>query len=166
MTDLQTKADRKVAVAVEMERRESATPWIRLRDLPLLILFSPFAVLLGIHVAGLAMIIRKYLRVPYFVNLTLLYVLLLIPAWFMYDSIWILTTGTVLVLLASLIPVLIDSREEAMDGSNFEHSAPAHILLVLLYLLVPAIDAVAEARYRLQERQNQPLQPSGGARES
>jgi hypothetical protein len=144
-----------------MERRESATPWMRLRDLPLLILISPFAILLGIHVAGFAMIIRKYCRVPYFVNLTLLYALLLIPAWFIYDSIWILTTGTALVLLASLIPVLIDSREEAMNGSNFEHSAPAHILLVLLYLLVPGIDAVAEARSRLQERQNKAMDTTG-----
>lgn len=161
MTDRQTKADRKVAVALEMEHRESETPWMRLRDLPLLILFFPFAIILGIHVAGFAMIIRKYFRSPYFVNLTLLYALLLIPAWFIYDSIWILTIGTALILLASLVPVLVDSREEAMNGSNFEQSAPAHILLVLLYLLVPGIDAMADARSRLQEGQNKAMDTKG-----
>ncbi|QEG40171.1 hypothetical protein UC8_21770 [Roseimaritima ulvae] len=108
------------------------------------------------------MLIRKYFRVPYFVNLTLLYALLLVPVWIRYDTnMWLLIVGTILVLLASLIPLLTDSREEAMNGSNFEHSAPAHILLVLLYLTIPAFNAAVDARSRLQERQNNPMQPSG-----
>lgn len=162
MTDRQTKAERKIATSNELARRESDAPWMTWRDVPLLVLFSPLALLFGMHVAGLAMLIRKYLRVPYFVTLTLLYASLLIPAWIWYDTnVWILLIGTSLVLLSSLIPVLIDGREEAMNGSNFEHSAPAHIVLILVYLFVPAFNAAAEARSRLQERQNNPMQPSG-----
>ena len=131
------------------------------REVPLLILFSPFALLFGMHVAGLAMLIRKFLRVPYFVMLTLLYASLLIPAWIWYPGHkWILLIGSSLVLLSSLIPLLIDGREEAMNGSNVEHSAPAHLVLILVYLFIPAFDAAAEARSRLQKRQNNPMQPS------
>jgi hypothetical protein len=162
LTDRQTKADRKIAATNEPARRESDTPWMTWREVPLLILFSPLVLLLGMHVAGLAMLIRKFLRVPYFVTLTILYVLLLIPAWIWYGGhIWILLVASSLVLLSSLIPLLIDGREEAMNGSNFEHSAPAHIVLILVYLLVPAFDAAAEARSRLQEKQNHPMQLSG-----
>lgn len=161
MTDRHTKAERKVAASKELVHRKSETPWMTWRDIPLLILFSPLAILLGMHVAGLAMLIRKYIRVPYFVNLTLLYALLLVPAWVQYEThIWILIVGTMLVLLASLIPLLTDDRDEAMNGSNFEHSAPAHILLVLLYLTLPAFDAAMEARSRLQERQTKTIDQS------
>ncbi|MFG0263291.1 MAG: hypothetical protein ACF788_12940 [Novipirellula sp. JB048] len=162
MTNRQTKAERKIATSKELARRESDTPWMTWRDIPLLILFSPLALLLGMHVAGFAMLIRKFLRVPYFVSLTLLYALLLIPAWNWYGAhIWILLIGSSLVLLSSLIPLIVDGREEAMNGSNFEHSAPAHIVLLLVYLFIPAFDAAVEAHSRMQERQNNPMQPSG-----
>ncbi|MEM8667714.1 MAG: hypothetical protein AAGG48_09380 [Planctomycetota bacterium] len=162
MTDRQTKAERKIATANELARRDTDTPWMTWRDIPLLILFSPFALLFGMHIAGFAMLIRKYFRVPYFVTLTLLYALLLIPLWIWYGRhMWILLAGSLLVLLSSLIPLLIDGREEAMNGSNFEHSAPAHIVLILVYSFIPAFDAAAEARSRLKERQNNPMQPSG-----
>ena len=155
MTARQTKAERKIAAANELARRQSGSPWITWRDVPLLILLSPLALLQGMHVAGLAMLIRRFFRVPYVVTLALLYALLLVPAWSWYSAhIWILLIGSSLVLLSSLIPLLIAGRDEAMNGSNFEHSAPAHIVLVLVYLFLPAFDAAVQARSRLQERQN------------
>ncbi|MGN6543633.1 MAG: hypothetical protein ACTHK7_01175 [Aureliella sp.] len=156
MAERPSKAERKAATNRELARRESETPWLTWREVPLLILVLPFVVLLGFHVAGLAMLIRKYLGCPYFLTLTLLYALLLMPAWLLYDTNWwILGIGSALVLLASLIPVLIDGWNKAVNGSNVEHAVPAHLLLVLFYLLVPAINVASEARRRLQERQKE-----------
>ncbi len=92
-------------------------------------------ILLGFHVAGLAKLIRKYLRIPYIINLVGLYLLLLLPLWLHEaGNLWILSIGSSLVLLASLIP-LLNSKEYAWEGHKLESAAPAHIMLVLVYLL-------------------------------
>lgn len=167
MNDRQSETERQIATSNELDRSESHAPWMTWRDVPLLILFFPLAFLLGMHVAGLAMLIREYLRVPYFVTLTLLYALLLIPAWIWYEtSIWILLIGTSLVLLASIIPLLLEGAEGAMDGSNIEQAAPAHIVLISVYLFVPVFNVAMEARSRLHEKPNNPMQPSGEVRHS
>lgn len=153
MKDSQTEAIDRIESDNEVVH-ESDIPFLTWSELPLLLLLSPLFLFLGIHVAGLAMLIRSYLRIPYFATFTMLYVLLLIPAWVWYGShVWTLLFGSSVVLLASLIP-LGHGREEAMNGSNFENAAPAHIVLILVYVFVPAFDAVDKARSRTNEMQN------------
>lgn len=103
--------------------------------------------LLGVHLALLAMCIRKWTRIPYLLVLTLLYAAFLVPFWIPGPSYpflpSLIATGTVLVLL--IVPIAIRGREEMMEGTNCEVTVPAHLVLVLVYLLLPAIHAASVA---------------------
>ena len=155
---MSSKAERKEAVRNETEKRNqsaSNTPWFTWREVPMILLFLPFGLLLGFHVAFFAMFIRWTTRLPYWIAFVMLYGLLICPLWlYSNGNVVVLSIGSIVVLLGSLLPRAFDDQDGILNGGNLEHSAPAHILLILLYLLIPAVNAAIEAHHRLQERQN------------
>lgn len=118
-------------------------PWYRSQDLPQLILLAPFALLFGVHVAGLAMLLRRWTGVPYLLSMIVLYAILTIPFWYLNttDGILLPSIATGVIMLATVAPIAVHGREEILNGTNFEQSAPAHILLCIAYTLQPAMEA-------------------------
>lgn len=155
---MSSKAERKEAARNETEKRNqsaSNTPLFTWREAPMILLFLPFGLLLGFHVAFFAMFIRWTTRLPYWIAFVMLYGLLICPLWFYSNgNVVVLSIGSIVVLLGSLLPRAFDDQDGILNGGNLEHSAPAHILLILLYLLIPAVNAASETHHRLQERQN------------
>ena len=126
---------------------EEDAPWFTWKELPLLLLFVPFGLLLGFHIAGLAILIRRWLRIPYLITMVVFYSCLTIPLWllFMKSSVWIPLAATSIVFAATVGPIALGGRDEIMDGTNFELSAPAHIVLILVYLVPPLIGNALQA---------------------
>ena len=122
--------------------------WFRWKDVPLLILFLPFGLFFGMHVAGLAMLIRRWFRFPYLAGMVVCYSLLMVPIWIANptDGLLFPCVATGAVLLATIAPISLGGRDEIMNGANLEHSAPAHILLIIVYMVLPAIDAAMGER--------------------
>ena len=112
-----------------------------------MVLLSPLFVVLGMHLALLSFGIRKYLRVPYLVALMGLHGVCLVPLWLPswdYPRLAV-TAVTVIVMLFVIVPVVIRGRDEVLEGGNIENTAPAHMVLVMAYLLLPAIKAAIKA---------------------
>jgi hypothetical protein len=135
------------------------TPWMTWKQAPLLLLMIPIGFILGFHIAFLAMAVRKLTRIPYWIAMPILYAVLILPLWiYAKEHLVVLAIGTVVVILASLLPRLFDDSDGIANGGNLEHAAQAHILLIMLYLLMPAVDAATKAHRRIQEKQNNGLQ--------
>lgn len=138
------------------------TPWVSWKEAPLLLLMIPIGFILGFHVALLAMAVRKLTGIPYWIAMPILYAVLTLPLWiYGNEHRVVLTIGTVVVILASLLPRLFDDSERIANGGNLEHAAQAHILLILLYLLIPAVNAAAKTHRRIQEKQNNGMDAKG-----
>lgn len=120
-------------------------PWFTWQELPLIILLSPVLIVIGAHIAGTAILIRKWFRVPYLVTMIIVYSLLTVPLWL--NATHGLTPPAIVtaVVLLSLWPIAYGGANEWMEGGNFENSAPPHIILILTYLLLPAIYAGMDA---------------------
>ena len=122
-------------------------PWFRWRDTPLLVLLTPVALFFGWHVAGAAMLIRHWVRIPYLLTMVVLYACLTIPIWILNPTgnSWVPALATIVILSAVIAPICLGGKEEIMNGANLETSAPAHILTCLMYMVLPAIDAAMQA---------------------
>jgi len=109
---------------------------------------APLFLLMGWHIACLAFLVRKYLRFPYLFTMVCLYGLLLVPLWLPSQNFPFVGSlaATILVLLAVVGPVAVRGRTEMMDGGNVETAAPAHMILVMSYLLFPAVRAAIASR--------------------
>ncbi|MDB2687185.1 hypothetical protein N9Y42_08225, partial [Mariniblastus sp.] len=121
-------------------------PWFTWRALPLIILFIPFGLLFGVHVAGVALLLRRWVKLPYLVSMVTLYILMTIPLWILNPTGQILfpAIATTVVLLATIAPISLGGRDEMLNGSNIENSAPAHIMLLIIYMALPAVDAAMQ----------------------
>jgi hypothetical protein len=140
----------------------SQTGWLSWKQVPLLLLIIPIGFLLGFHIWFLAILTRKLTRVPYWIAMPILYGILTIPIWIYQSQHYIvLAIGTAFVILASFLPKVFDDDDGIMNGGNLEHSALAHIILIMFYLLIPALEAATEAHRRIQEQQNNGMDAKG-----
>ena len=121
---------------------EDTKPFMTLRDIPALIMIIPFALLFGWHIAGIAMLLRKWTRIPYVAWMVVLYALLWAPL--------VLTRPPGIFICIPLCPAAIiqlwligvlraGGRDEWLDGNNLEIVAPLHIATVLAYWILPVI---------------------------
>ena len=79
-----------------------------------------------------------------------MYGLLLVPMWLPSPEFhfWLSLVSSALVLLCLVIPIAVRGREEVVDGTKLEASAPAHMALLASYLTQPAISTAIEAAQR------------------
>ena len=116
---------------------EETTSGFRMRDVPLLIVVLPFALLFGVHVAGLAMLIRKWVGIPYLASMLVFHGGLTIPLWYLSSgrSLFLPLSFSVAVLLFTIAPICCGGREEIMEGTNFESTAPPHLMICMSYIV-------------------------------
>ncbi len=118
-----------------------------------LIVFLPLCCLIGFHIGFLAMGLRKVTRLPYILGVILILTGLLLPLWIWYGDratyYPLIATGFVLMMLTPCW--LFMDKDQLLNGSNLEHAAPAHMAIVLSYLLLPAIEKIQKYRERKAE---------------
>jgi hypothetical protein len=105
-----------------------------LKNAAIYIALIPVAVFFGWYACGLALVIRHYLRVPCLFNLVFIYAALIVPMWLMSpygNAVSIIMSVVVMVCL--ILPALMGGMRGVMDGDNLETSAPAHMLLIVVY---------------------------------
>ena len=118
------------------------------RDWLFIAAISPLMILLGFHIAGLALLSRKYLRVPYIVGVSVLMAGLSLPliATRGDHPVWIPLAAVFLVqILVFGAHAIGYTKQELFDGGNVEYIAPAHMMLCIMFLLLPAIYAARDA---------------------
>ncbi len=112
---------------------------------------SPLLILLGFHIAGLAMLARKYLRIPYIVCVSIMMALLSVPLIFLRGNhpIWIPLAAVLFVqVLVFAAHAIGYTKQELLDGGNLEYIAAAHMMLCVMFLLLPAVYAARDAYRR------------------
>ena len=112
---------------------------------------SPLLILLGFHIAGLAMLARKHLRVPYIVGVSILMALLSLPliATRGHHPVWIPLAAILFVqVLVFGAHAVGYTKQELLDGGNLEYIAPAHMMLCVMFMLLPAVYAARDAYNR------------------
>lgn len=134
-----------------------------LRGWIFIVAISPMLILLGFHIAGLAILARKHLRVPYIVSVSILMVLMSAPLIFLRGNnpLWIPLVAVLFVQVLVIVTHLMGyTKEELLDGGNLEHIAPAHMMLCVMFLLLPAVYAAQEAYRRLHSMHVEPPRAS------
>ena len=123
----------------EQTTNTSKTPFISLKDVPLLIVAVPLMFFVGAHVALIAMGLRKLTRIPYAIWMVTLYGALMTPLIIYRDgnTIYIPLVAAAIVQLALLAALLVaNDRDEWMNGTNLEIVAPVsytHLTLPTIY---------------------------------
>jgi hypothetical protein len=118
---------------------EDESPFMTWRDLPVALIALPFLLLLGVHVAGIAMLLRRWSTIPYVIWMVLLYSGLLTPLVISNsENAFCLTLTAVVLVQLSLVAAVV-AFDDWRDGNNFEMVAIPHFLTVVAYLLVPAV---------------------------
>lgn len=112
---------------------------------------SPLLILLGFHVAGMAMLSRKYLQIPYIVGVSVLMAGLSLPLIALrgHHPVWIPLAAILFVqMLVFGAHAFGYTKQELLDGGNVEYIAPAHMMLCVMFLLLPAVYAARDAYKR------------------
>lgn len=134
------------------------------REWLFIVAISPLLLLLGFHVAGLAILLRKYLRIPYIVGVSALIAGSSCPLILMrgHHPIWI-PLAVILVVQVLLLTRHASecTKQDLLDGGNVDHIVPAHMLLCMMYFSLPALYAARDAHHRHRNKISQ--DHSGGA---
>ncbi|MGZ0166451.1 MAG: hypothetical protein ACKVII_21210 [Planctomycetales bacterium] len=116
-------------------------PLITWGEVPFALLATPFLLVLGVHVAGMAMLLRKWTAIRYVVWMIVLYSGLLTPLVISCpENTFYLALGAA-VLIQGVMVALLLAFDDWRDGKSFEMVAIPHILTVLAYLLIPTVSA-------------------------
>ena len=115
-------------------------PWIRIRDLPILILLLPFALILGFHLSLIGYGVYRITRIPYLATLLCLFAACWIPSVFLVAdpcNPWYVVTSVAVFVTAIGIHLLFCSAGDLRTVCNMEYTAIPHLILIHLYLLLP-----------------------------
>jgi|GEM_PF-4183766 len=122
------------------EQSDDKLPWISIADLPYLIFFLPFGLLLGFHLSLFGYGIYRITRIPYLVTIVFLFVACWIPSIFLahnpYNPWYVIATVALFVAVIGT-HLLFCSKDDLRTGCNIEYTALPHIILINIYLLLP-----------------------------
>lgn len=111
------------------------TSWDKLLFIPLML---SIALILGFHVAAIAILMRQWTRVPYLLWMVLLYTLLVAPLFWIAPAISVIypIAATCCVFASLLLANCFWGWEQVLDGDLIETAAPPHGLLIFSYALL------------------------------
>lgn len=129
-----------------------------------ILMVSPIMLLLGFHIVGLAMLGRKYLRIPYILGVAILMAAvstLLLLQRTPDTPIWMPVAAMLFVQLLVIGAHLLNcSKEDLLEGGNCEHIVPAHMMLCLMFLMLPSLYMARDnAIQQSQTTQHEPSAP-------
>lgn len=129
-----------------------------------ILMVSPIMLLLGFHIVGLAMLGRRYLRIPYILSVAILMAAestLLLLQRTPDTPIWMPVAAMLFVQLWVIGVHLLDcGKEDLLEGGNCEHIVPAHMMLCLMFLMLPSLYMARDnAIQQSQTTQHEPSAP-------
>lgn len=137
---------------VDPSTKHSARSANTVQELLFVLMVSPIMLLLGFHIAGLALMARRYLRIPYVVSVAVSMAGVSSPLLFLRDHnapIWIPVAAMIFIQALVLgAHALFYDKQELLDGGNVEYIAPAHMMLCLMFLILPGFYAAREEALR------------------
>src|SRR5690349_621337 len=118
---------------INQPRQEASSGWGGYLEICIML---PFMIFLGLYVALLAYVARKYLRIPYVIGVFAVFALELFiagaPSW-----VWLTVLG---ILFASH---LFCSYEDWLDECNADCIPPAHMVF-MLWLMMPPLSEIVD----------------------